>query len=343
MDPDKPNDLASAFEEELRRGGLGGSVTAWSRLTTGASRETFKAEVVDLGVGQTNRPSSVQSLIVQRERPGSQKQPDGMAAEAAVVAAAGKAGVPVAEVVLTNGERQRTAFGPSFFATRAVAGETLARRILRDEQYSDARSKLISQLGGALAMLHQADPAVVRNANSTDELAAYRDIADDMGMVSPAFEFAFRWLQSNRPERDETALVHGDFRLGNLIVDSQGLVAVIDWELAHVGDPMEDLAWLCVKAWRFGGEAPVAGIGEYHELFDAYEQAGGGPVDSDAVLWWQVLGSLKWGIMCGIQLAAHRSGAYRSLELAAIGCRIPEQEHDVLSLIGEVESGRRDV
>ena len=133
--------------------------------------------------------------------------------------------------------------------------------------------------------------------------------------------------------RPATAVVHGDFRLGNLIVDGDGLRAVLDWELAHLGDPMEDLGWLCVKAWRFGGRAPVAGFGEYEDLFDAYGEASGRPVDPEVVRWWEVLGTLKWGIMCIMQANAHLTGTSRSHELAAIGRRVCENEHDLLALL----------
>ena len=132
------------------------------------------------------------------------------------------------------------------------------------------------------------------------------------------------------------ALVHGDFRLGNLIVDERGLAAVLDWELAHLSDPMEDLGWLCTRAWRFGGPKPVAGVGDYEDLFGAYESTSGRSIDRAAFGWWERLGTLKWGIMCGLQAGAHRTGVVESLELLAIGSRIAEQEYDLVwSLAGD--------
>jgi hypothetical protein len=128
--------------------------------------------------------------------------------------------------------------------------------------------------------------------------------------------------------------VHGDFRTGNLLVDAEGLRAVLDWELAHLGDPMEDLGWFCTRAWRFGSPHPAGGFGSYEELFAAYGEAAELDVDPAIVRWWETLGSLKWGVMCMMQARAHLLGMTRSHELAAIGRRVCENEHDVLVLLG---------
>ncbi|HEX4819612.1 MAG TPA: phosphotransferase, partial [Acidimicrobiales bacterium] len=143
----------------------------------------------------------------------------------------------------------------------------------------------------------------------------------------------FRWLEANRPPSTRVSVVHGDFRHGNFIVNSSGLAAVLDWEISHLGDPMEDLGWLCVKAWRFGGQKPVGGFGDYDELFGAYGAAAGVDVDAEAVHWWEVLGTLKWGVICIMQASAHLGGFSRSVELAAIGRRVCEQEYDLLRLL----------
>src|SRR5205814_481512 len=101
------------------------------------------------------------------------------------------------------------------------------------------------------------------------------------------------WLEQHVPATAGTTVVHGDFRNGNLIVGNDGLRAVLDWELTHLGDPMEDLGWLCVKAWRFGVDKPVGGFGDYADLFAAYERTSRRMVDPDVVRWWEVLGTLK--------------------------------------------------
>ena len=109
---------------------------------------------------------------------------------------------------------------------------------------------------------------------------------------------------------------------------------MLDWELAHVGDPMEDLAWICVRSWRFGGPKPVGGIGEREEFFSAYEAAGGRHVDPEWVRWWEVFGNLRWGIICLTQARAYIDGHSKSVELASIGRRTAETEWELLELVG---------
>lgn len=245
--------------------------------------------------------------------------------EAAVVEAAQAAGVPVPQLI--HAERQDD--GTAFMILEAIDGETIARKIQRDDEYAEARRKLPAQLGAALASVHTIDPAPLDGLEPIDQIAFYTEIIDEFQQPHPVLELVRRWLIDNRPDTTKQCVVHGDFRLGNIIIGSDGLRAVIDWELAHLGDPMEDLGWLCVKAWRFGSQPPVAGLGQYHELFEAYEQASGIPVDPDVVRWWEVLGTWKWGVMCITQTSAHLNGAVRSHELAAIGRRVCENEHDL--------------
>jgi aminoglycoside phosphotransferase (APT) family kinase protein len=152
------------------------------------------------------------------------------------------------------------------------------------------------------------------------------------------FELALRWLKAHAPAGDiALAPVHGDFRNGNLMVDERGLVAVLDWELAHLGDPMEDLGWLCVNSWRYGRiELPVGGFGTRAPLFDAYAAAGG-VVDAQRVHYWEVFGTLKWGVICQSMAHAYFTGAERNVERIAIGRRASEAEIDLLALLAPRE------
>lgn len=286
------------------------------RLSGGASRETWRFVC------------GSEDLVLQRTRPGA---PSTGAPEARLLAAASAAGVPVADVLIGGDDPE--GLGASYMVVRAVPGETIARKILRDEDFASARGRLVAEMGRSLARIHSIPVADVPGLKPEEPLSRYMAIMDMLGDPHPAFELAFRWLAANAPTMRDDAVVHGDFRLGNLIVDRDGLRAVIDWELAHVGDPLEDLGWLCVRAWRFGGSAPVAGLGTREELFDAYESEAGLRPDADAVFWWEVFGTLRWGIICIMQASAHRSGSHRSHELAAIGRRVCENEYDVLRML----------
>jgi hypothetical protein len=128
--------------------------------------------------------------------------------------------------------------------------------------------------------------------------------------------------------------VHGDYRMGNFLVGPDGLRGVLDWELAHAGDPAEDVGWLCAPAWRFGIAGEVGGFGALDELLAAYAAAGGGPMTPARVHWWQVYATVKWATICALQASAHLSGATRSVELATIGRRVCESEWDLFSLLG---------
>lgn len=282
------------------------------RLSGGASRETFRF-VAD------GRP-----LILQRQRRGSEQD---MGLEAAVLRAARRGGVPVAEVLAADTDP--SVLGAPFMVLSAVDGETIARKLLRDAEYAGARASFATQAADALARLHSIDPAEAPGLADTDQVARFREVLDVLGQPHPTFELVFRWLEANRPPASPPAIVHGDFRLGNLIIGTDGLRAVIDWELAHLGDPAEDLGWLCVKAWRFGAAPPVAGMGEYTALLDAYRAAGGRAIDRETLRWWEVLGTLKWGVMCIMQANSHLAGFSRSHELAAIGRRVCENEYDL--------------
>lgn len=295
-------------------------------LTGGASRITSAFDIVT-GAGRR--------ALILRAAPVAEGQFASMELEAAVQAAAAEAGAPVPHVLVAS--NSPAALGNPFLICDAIAGETIVRKIQRqldDLKDKGARAQLLAQCGQALAAIHRARtdaPELVER----DEVPEWRQRLDDLGDTTATFEWAFRWLTANRPEPGPRTLTHGDFRMGNLIVDGANLAAVLDWEAVHIGDMHEDLAWFCVRAWRFGAPARMAagGLGSIENLVDAYEQAGGATVDRDALRWWLVLGTLKWGIICRYQAERHLSGQTRSVELAAIGRRVCENEWDLLELI----------
>jgi thiamine kinase-like enzyme len=214
-----------------------------------------------------------------------------------------------------------------------LEGETIARKLLRDDEWATARSRLVGQAGAALARIHQLSLDELPTLREADQLAEMRALLDSLGRALPAFELTLRQLERSRPASPGRTVVHGDFRLGNLMVGPEGLAGVLDWELAHVGDPVEDLGWYCVRAWRFGSALPAGGTGTREDLLAAYAEAGGGDIDPEALRWWELLGTLKWGLICVLQSDAHLNGLSRSVELAAIGRRVCENEWDVLGLL----------
>jgi len=300
-----------------------------TRMSGGASRETWSFDAVSPDGRRT-------PLVLRRDPPGRPGEPGAMAREAAAIGAAAAAGLAVPDVLLVTGDA--AAFGTAGMVMRRVRGETIARRILREPELEPGRKVLVRQLAGFAAGLH-ALPAPA-GFPAPDPLAVLAEQLRAFGQPSQVFELALAELERGRPQVRRPVLVHGDFRLGNLVAGPDGLRAVLDWELTHAGDPAEDLGWLCVKAWRFGAEAPVAGLGSREELLAAYRSAGGADISPAELRWWEILGTLRWGVMCLGQAQAHLSGAHRSVELAAIGRRVCEQEWDLLMLLDPAAAAR---
>jgi aminoglycoside phosphotransferase (APT) family kinase protein len=218
-----------------------------------------------------------------------------------------------------------------------VEGETLGGRIARGEALAAARPHLARQCGEILARIHTLDPDAfpeLRRWTTPDLLDQWEASYRASAWPRPVFELALRWLREHCPPPPRRPrLVHGDFRNGNLMIGPEGVRAVLDWEIAHVADPMEDLGWICVNSWRFGvADKPVGGFGQREELWAGYEAAGGAPVDRDHALFWEVFGSLRWGVMCAGMTAAFRD-ADPSVERAVIARRTSETEVDLLRLL----------
>jgi aminoglycoside phosphotransferase (APT) family kinase protein len=316
--------LAAVLKDTL---GEDVAIEGLRQLTGGASRQTWSFDAVS--AGGSRRP-----LILRRHPP--EAEPKGMRMEALSFMAAARAGVPEPETLAHSDDP--SALDAPFILMERVDGETLPRRILRDEQFAAARPKLAEQCGEILARIHSIPVEDVAGLERPDVLQQLRETLAEFEDPSPALELGLRWLEQHRPEPTDDVVVHGDFRNGNLIVGPEGIRAVLDWEVVHRGDPMQDLGYLCVRAWRFGAEEPVGGFGPYADLFRGYERVSGRSVDPEVVRWWQLYGTVWWGVGCMRQAWRHLSGAERSVELAAIGRRVWEQEYDVLLLLDDREA-----
>jgi aminoglycoside phosphotransferase (APT) family kinase protein len=306
-------------------------VTGAAKLSGGASQETWTFDIV--------HPSGNVGAILRRAPPGyavstSPSRGPGLEGEAILMQLAFEAGIPSPRVmhVLTPED----GLGRGFIMLR-VEGETIARKILRDDEFAKARPILARQLGKVAAGIHglpQAKLPDLRTNTTTGEIADLMREYRSTNWPRPVFELALRWLADHDPGASrEVTLVHGDFRHGNLIIGPDGVRAVLDWEIAHLGDPMEDLGWICVNSWRFGEiDKPVGGFGAREDLFAGYEEAGR-KVDPERVMFWEVMGTLRWGIMCGRMMQRFRNAPDHPMEQAVIGRRPSETEIDLLRLL----------
>ncbi|MDP1918025.1 MAG: phosphotransferase family protein [Myxococcales bacterium] len=309
----------------------GATLTSVKPLHGGACQENFKVELTVDGKPRTMalRSDAKSSL------PGSIQR----RAEFSVIEAATKAGVktPAARWLSLDLLRQ----GADAYFLDWVSGEAIGRRIVRNPELDGARAKLPTELATTLASLHTITPAtttlplkIPQASPAEDALHDLLEMMDRMPGVYPAVEFALQWLSARIPKEREVVLVHGDFRTGNFMVTPDGLSAVLDWEFARWGSPYEDLGWISVRDWRFNRlELPVGGFSKRAPFYAAYAQASGRAVDESAVLWWEIVGNLRWALGSVNQGERYLSGEQTDLELIAIARRNVEMEFEALRLI----------
>jgi aminoglycoside phosphotransferase (APT) family kinase protein len=305
------------------------SIENLAQLSGGASQQTWSFDAV--------APGTRRALILRLGPPGYKPSDDapGLEKEAELMRLAAARGVPSPHVLHIL--QASDGIGRGFIMDR-VDGETIPRKILRDPQFAAVRPKLARQVGGILARIHSIDVATLPALplkSAASQLSDLRQVYENDGQPRPVFELAFRWLQERMPPPlPSHRLVHGDFRHGNLIIGPDGVRAVLDWEIAHVGDPFCDLGWICVNSWRFGViDQPVGGFGQLQDLIEGYEEAGGDRVDVQRVKFWEAFGTLRWGVFCLKLFARCANPQTRSVEYAMIGRRVSETEIDLLRLI----------
>jgi len=299
------------------------------RLSAGATLETWSFDAVG---------ANARWPLILRRSPGGVRavRTLALADEAALVQALRTAGSPVAEVVSILADED--GLGDGFMMIR-IEGETIPRKILRDARFDAVRPQLVDQFARIAAGLHAVDvstlPAALPVSGVRRTLDDLRLRTEALESPRPVFDLAIRWLTDHAPSEVFPArLVHGDYRHGNVIIGADGIRAVLDWEIAHLGDPIEDLAWLCLPPWRFGHlDRPAGGLGSRESLLSAYEQATGQTVDPMRFRFWELLGSLRWGVSCASMLEWFRSGRNRTVERAMIVRRASENEMDMMRLL----------
>ena len=316
--------LAGVLAARLHRlWGIPVEVTGLTQLSGGASREAWDITITT-GAEERHlillRSSAERVLALEKD----------IDVEAAAMMKAREAGVPAPELH----DHGDGALGQAYLLMERLDGETIPRRLLRDDAYAKARPGLARRFGEVLARLHQVDPVTIPGLPQVDALAQLKELYQAFAEPRPALEIGLRWLSENEPAPVPDTLVHGDFRTGNLMISRQGLTGVLDWELTHRGDPRQDLGWLCTKAWRFGSPEPVGGFGRREDLMAGYADGGGTPPDEQTQRWWELYGTVRWGLLCRRQAERYLAEGDPSIEYAVLGRRVCEQEWDILLALG---------
>ncbi len=339
-----PDSFESRLERVLRRQIEGCErLVSVERLSGGASQETYRLRVEtaqgdrELALRRSQGGKHEEARVVERSAPG-------LRIEAKLMRVARRNGIPEPQVfhVLEPGDELGAGFVMEW-----LDGIALGARIVRSPDLAEVRPKLARQCGEILGRLHSIDLDAhgldrdLARLSAADFIAQTRGRYEALDTPQPMIDFTGRWLTENLPESTEQTLVHNDFRNGNLMVDRTGVVAVLDWEIAHIGDPMRDLGWICTNSWRYGAgpELPVGGFGAYEDLFAGYEATSGNPVDLSRVEYWQVFGSFWWAVSTLGMTEAYRQGLDRSVERVTIGRRTSECQVDCVNLLipGPVE------
>jgi aminoglycoside phosphotransferase (APT) family kinase protein len=326
-------DFSSRLQAAVARHvGAPGTIHDLQRLTGGANKTTWSFDA-DIAGARAQFILQLSSARANDEsNPLAGVSPHLTADEdARLMIAAVKAGVPAPRVRAILEPDDGLGGG---YVTERVAGETLAVKILRDEHFAGARNLMAKQCGAILAAIHRIPTAEVpylMKLTPAEHIAAQRRIVEYFGLHLPALELGLKWAEQHAPRNARHTVVHGDFRAGNFIVGEDGIRCVLDWELGQSGDPMQDLGWVCVKTWRFGGKKPVGGFGTREDLFEAYEKASGQSVDPAHVRFWEAYGCVRWGIGC-FSMGA-RGTEEVGIERCAIGRRVEEPLWDFFNLI----------
>jgi len=303
------------------------------RLSGGASQETYRLTVE---TAEGEKPFALRRSAHEAGGSSGALGGPGMRVEARLFDAARAVGVPTPVVHYVLAEEDDLGTG---FIMDWLDGETLGAKINRSEELACVRPKLARECGRILGRIHGIDLDETGLRDDLKQIDPETYVRDTWARYleyrtpQPMIDFTARWLLEHLPAEVEPVLVHNDFRNGNIMVTPNGVEAVLDWELAHIGDPMRDLGWICTNSWRFGSDLPVGGFGTREELFDGYEDETGQPVDADAVKFWETFGSFWWSIVCLEMAMFFRHGSDGSIERAAIGRRASEGQVDIVNLV----------
>ncbi len=312
-----------------------------TQLFGGACQDNYRVDV-KIGAGPLAGP---RRLVLRSDAKSSIPGSLGRKQEYAVIQAAVARGVKTPAVHALIADLVRP--GAFAYFMDFVPGEAIGAKIVRDPTLAAAREKLPDELAAVLAKIHSLTPAAFPDLLDSKPIedparaaiAAQYEILDRAPEPHPALELALRWASDHIPRhRREVTLVHGDFRTGNFMVTPEGLSGVLDWEFARWGDPLEDVAWLCVRDWRFGQlDRAAGGICKRERFYQAYARASGREVEPEVVRFWEIMGNVRWALGAMWQGLRYLQGGEVDLELISIARRAAEMEFEALRLIEGAE------
>jgi aminoglycoside phosphotransferase (APT) family kinase protein len=325
------NEVLAVILEQLLEPQFGDArVTEIKMLAGGASKEAWSFDL--------STPIEKYEFILRRAGGGTMNADQlSLAQEFEVLRAARAAHVTVAKPIAYFPD----VLGKEAFISERLNGEAVGRRVVSRPEYALTRAGLPERLAEELAKIHQIRSDSLgflpgtRGLNAAEYLITrLRQELDATSEPHPVIELALRWLEGHRPEQSAVTLLHGDFRIGNLMISETQLVGVLDWEFAHIGDPAEDLAWGLIRAWRFGRDGlRLGGIGEVEPFLAKYNAIGGHNISLEQLFYWEVMGNVKWAVGALTQARRHLSGLERSVELAVLGRLSGEMELELLHLL----------
>lgn len=317
------------------------AVSDLQRIPGGASRETwsFDARWREGGVEQRR------GFILRRDPDASLLETE-RDLEFRVMEAVGKQGIPVPRMYWL--EQDASWLDRPFFVMERIDGcETSPQKIVMDPRFYQVRSQIAQDFVDILARIHHLDWRALGleflgvppdpSACGIMEIEKWEQVvAKDTLEPQPVLRGAFRWMRRHLPPpAQKIVLVHADYRTGNFLCDYQGRIrGILDWEMVHLGDPMEDVAWACIRPWRWAGDERIGGLVDRREYYRMYEEASGLKVDEEAVRFWEVLGNVK---LAAIFITGARSfcdGRTRSIMMALLGRNIGRLELEIIDLMG---------
>tara|TARA_A100001388_G_scaffold275863_1_gene262265 strand:- start:474 stop:1481 length:1008 start_codon:yes stop_codon:yes gene_type:complete len=308
------------------------SIFEIDKLPGGSSNETW--------IIKYKNDSCVEKIVLRRHFQGirnidNEYPPLSLKIESDVMIAAYDEKIPVPKILYRT--ESKSSLGEGFFM-EFIEGVALGNKIVDNNFLKSKKVNLSEQCGYHLSKIHKINHKKLENiqkSEAIDEFRKYFEIYKNYNLSIPVFDLSFKWLEKNIPNNEKLHLLHGDFRNGNILMSEEtGIKSILDWELLHLGDPHEDLAWICVNSWRFGKmNKPVGGFGERKDFYSSYEKESNFKINKKSIQFWEVLGTLKWGIMCLKMYDAYKSGYDKSVDRAAIGRRSSETEIDLLRLI----------